>query len=142
MNLPNIVQCIQEKKCNRLDSKSKNMQNINFFTMYFWPFLFHNLFTILSDNLAMILSLCFIALVLNFQTSVHTTQICTHFRIGPAVGLQTSKRVSCNVSTLKLVLKEMDRNAKLRTTSGTINIHQQRSPLSFYKSRSIIILWI
>ena len=31
----------------------------------------------------------------------------------------------------------MDRNAKLRTTSGTTNIHQQSSPLSYHKYREI-----
>ena len=31
----------------------------------------------------------------------------------------------------------MDRNAKLRTTSGTMNIHQQSSPLSYHKYREI-----
>ena len=31
----------------------------------------------------------------------------------------------------------MDRNAKLRTTSGTMNIHQQSSPLSYRKYREI-----
>ena len=31
----------------------------------------------------------------------------------------------------------MDRNAKLRATSGTTNIHQQSSPLSYHKYREI-----
>ena len=31
----------------------------------------------------------------------------------------------------------MDRNAKLRTTSGTTNIHQQSSPLSYHKYREL-----
>ena len=31
----------------------------------------------------------------------------------------------------------MDRSAKLRTTSGTTNIHQQSSPLSYHKYREI-----
>ena len=31
----------------------------------------------------------------------------------------------------------MDRNAKLRATSGTTNIHQQSSPLSHHKYREI-----
>ena len=34
----------------------------------------------------------------------------------------------------------MDRNAKLRTTSGTMNIHQQSSPLSYHKYRSFDVL--
>ena len=31
----------------------------------------------------------------------------------------------------------MDRDAKLRATSGTTNIHQQSSPLSYHKYREI-----
>ena len=31
----------------------------------------------------------------------------------------------------------MDRNAKLRATSGTTNIHQQSSPLSYHKYKEI-----
>ena len=31
----------------------------------------------------------------------------------------------------------MDRNAKLRATSGTMNIHQQSNPLSYHKYREI-----
>ena len=31
----------------------------------------------------------------------------------------------------------MDRNAKLRTTLGTANIHQQSSPLNYHKYREI-----
>ena len=31
----------------------------------------------------------------------------------------------------------MDRNAKLRTTSGAMNIHQESSPLSYHKDREI-----
>ena len=31
----------------------------------------------------------------------------------------------------------MDRNAKLRATSGTTNIHQQSGPLSYHKYREI-----
>ena len=33
--------------------------------------------------------------------------------------------------------EKMDRNAKLRATSGTMNIHQQSSPLSYHKYREI-----
>ena len=39
-------------------------------------------------------------------------------------------------SSVQLVLK-MDRNAKLRTTSGTTNIHQESSPHSYHKYREI-----
>ena len=39
-------------------------------------------------------------------------------------------------SSVQLVL-EMDRNAKLRTTLGTTNIHQQSSPLNYHKYREI-----
>ena len=33
--------------------------------------------------------------------------------------------------------EKMDRNAKLRATSGTTNIHKQSSPLSYRKNRGI-----
>ena len=35
------------------------------------------------------------------------------------------------------VLKKMDRNTELRATSGTMNIHQKRSPLGCRKCREI-----
>ena len=40
-------------------------------------------------------------------------------------------------SSVQLVLKKMDRHTKLRTTSGTMNIHQQSSPLGHHKHRGI-----
>ena len=45
--------------------------------------------------------------------------------------------MSALISTVQLVLKEMDRNAKLRATSWTTNIHQQSSSLDHRKHMEI-----
>ena len=53
--------------------------------------------------------------------------------------LQTSdhrfRAISALISAASV--KKMDRNAKLRVTSGTTNIHQQSFPLSYHKYREI-----
>ena len=43
-------------------------------------------------------------------------------------------QVSCNAASPE---KTMDRNTKLRASSGKTNIHQQSSPLSYRKYREI-----
>ena len=53
--------------------------------------------------------------------------------------LQTSDHRFCAISALISAAspEKMDRYTKLRTTSGTMNIHQQSSPLGDHKYRGM-----
>ena len=75
---------------------------------------------------------------------LNPVQKATHFlknkKCTVTVKTATDQRpqASCNISTHQCSQsRKMDRNAKLTAASGTTNIHQQSSPLSYHKYREI-----